>query len=131
MTTCSRCGTPIDEAVKFCSNCGAAASQVSQVASPGDFLTFNKMITPTIIQILFWILAGLVIILGLIGIVNGATSNFAGGSQVLGGLLLLLLGPVVIRVYCEILIVVFRMNETLIEIRDSLSKHQQGAAGVS
>jgi len=96
---------------------------------PQDFLTFKKMITPTIIQILFWILAGLTIILGLAGIVNGATSNFGGGSQVLGGLVLLVLGPVVVRVYCEILIVLFRMNETLAEIRDSLPKQQQGAAG--
>jgi hypothetical protein len=93
---------------------------------PQDFLTFKKMITPTIIHVLFWILAGITIILGLIGIVNGATSNFAGGSQVLGGLVLLFVGPVVVRVYCEILIVLFRMNETLTEIRDSLPKKQEG-----
>lgn len=89
---------------------------------PKDFLTFKKMITPAIIQVLFWILAGLAIILGLIGIVNGATSSFGGGSQVLGGLMLLVLGPVAVRVYCEILIVLFRMNATLTEIRNSLPK---------
>jgi hypothetical protein len=92
---------------------------------PEDFLTFKKMITPTIIQILFWVLAGLAIILGLVGILKGATSNFGGGSQVLGGLLMLVLGPIAVRVYCEILIVIFRMNETLGEIRDSLPKQQQ------
>jgi hypothetical protein len=89
---------------------------------PKDFLTFKKMITPTIIQLLFWILAGLAVILGLIGIVNGATSSFGGGGQVLAGLMLLVLGPVAVRVYCEILIVLFRMNETLTEIRNSLPK---------
>jgi hypothetical protein len=92
---------------------------------PEDFLTFKKMITPTIIQILFWILAGLAIILGLAGIVSGATSNFGGGTQVLGGLVMLVLGPLAVRVYCEILIVIFRMNQTLVEIRDSLPKQQQ------
>ena len=92
---------------------------------PEDFLTFKKMITPIIIQILFWVLAGLAIILGLVGILKGATSSFGGGSQVLGGLLMLVLGPIAVRVYCEILIVIFRMNETLGEIRDSLPKQQQ------
>ena len=89
---------------------------------PQDFLTFKKMITPTIIQVLFWILAGLTVVLGLAGIVSGASSSFGGGSQVLGGLILLVLGPLAVRVYCEILIVVFRMNETLTEIRNSMPK---------
>lgn len=89
---------------------------------PQDFLTFKKMITPVIIQILFWILAGLSIIVGLVAIVSGASSNFGGGAQVFGGLLLLVLGPIAVRVYCEILIVVFRMNETLTEIRNSLPR---------
>jgi hypothetical protein len=89
---------------------------------PKDFFTFDKMITPTIIQVVFWVLTVVTVIMGIAGIVSGANSSFGGGSQVLAGLLLLVLGPLVVRVYCEILIVVFRIHRTLTEIRDSMPK---------
>ena len=59
-----------------------------------DFFTFKKMITPVIIQILFWIGVGLCVILGLISIVSGASSAFGGGPAVLTGLVMLLVGTV-------------------------------------
>lgn len=34
MASCPRCGASIDEASKFCGNCGADASQAAQAASP-------------------------------------------------------------------------------------------------
>ena len=89
---------------------------------PKDFFAFKKMVTPIIIQIIFWITVGLCVIGGLVAIVSGASSSYGGGSQVLTGLLLLILGPIAARVYCEILIVIFRINETLTEIRNSLPK---------
>jgi hypothetical protein len=45
-----------------------------------------------------------------------------GGGGIMGGLLLLILGPVMWRVYCEILIVIFRINETLVDIKDELKR---------
>ena len=39
-----------------------------------------------------------------------------------GGLLYMVLGPILVRVYCELLILAFRIYDTLVEIRD------QGAA---
>ena len=87
-----------------------------------EFLSFRRMITPVIIQILFWIGVVLCVIGGLIGIAVGATSHYGGGGQVLGGLIMLLLGPVLVRVYCEILIVFFRINETLTDIRKNTEK---------
>jgi len=89
---------------------------------PKDFLTFKKMITPAIIQILFWIGAGFCVIGGLIAIVSGASSSYGGGSQVLTGLIVLLFGPIAVRVYCEILILGFRINDTVTEIRNSMPK---------
>lgn len=73
-----------------------------------EYLTFDKFITPVIIQIVFWIgLAGIVI-MALLAIVNGAA---------LQGLLLLIFGPIVLRIYTEILLVAFKMLEELQEIR--------------
>jgi hypothetical protein len=87
-----------------------------------DFLKFRKMITPVIIQILFW--AGVVgAVLG--GLITMATSfgRYGGGAGTfLVGLLTIILGPVVVRIYCELLILLFRMNETLTEIKNGLSK---------
>ncbi|MGO9129969.1 MAG: DUF4282 domain-containing protein [Polyangia bacterium] len=93
-----------------------------------ELLTFKKMITPAIIQALFWIGAGIAVIAGLIGIGSGLSSSYGGGGQVLAGLLILLLGPVCARIYCELLIVLFRMYETLGQIRDGLAQMRgQGA----
>jgi hypothetical protein len=60
------------------------------------------------------------------GLVTIASSFQARGLGVLagffGGLLVMVLGTVIWRVYCELLILFFRMNETLTEIRDNLAK---------
>ncbi len=74
----------------------------------GEFLHFRKMITPTIITVVFWILVGIIVIAGLIALFAGNT-----GSDRFGGFLLLILGPLFVRVYCEILIVIFKMHEAL------------------
>ena len=87
-----------------------------------DFLKFRKMITPAIIQVLFWV--GVVIaVLGALGTM--VSSFFRGGGGVVtffGGLIMLVVGPVIVRIYCELLILFFRMNETLTEIKDNLKK---------
>jgi uncharacterized protein DUF4282 len=50
-----------------------------------------------------------------------------GEQMVLKGALLAILGPLGVRVYCEILIVFFRINETLTEIKHSLDGRQTQA----
>ncbi len=83
-----------------------------------DFWSFRKMITPVIIEILFWVGVIVCIIAGLILIGTGIKTNEA--QTVLSGVLLLILGPLGVRIYCEILIVFFRINETLTEIKHVL-----------
>jgi hypothetical protein len=87
-----------------------------------DFLSFRKMITPVIIQVLFWVGAAGMVIASLVTMVSSLTryGNGIGGFFV--GVLMLIIGPVMVRVYCELLILLFRMNETLIEIKNGLSK---------
>ncbi len=85
-----------------------------------DFLKFKKMITPIIIQILFWIGAAGSILLGLIGIVGGAAAQSGGGGMMFVGLLWILLGPIFARIYCELLIVIFSINDTLTEVKNLL-----------
>ncbi|MDW8226379.1 MAG: DUF4282 domain-containing protein, partial [Anaerolineales bacterium] len=78
-----------------------------------DFLKFKKMITPIIIQILFWIGVVGSVIMGLISIVGGANAHYGGGAMVFAGILWIFLGPIITRIYCELLIVIFSINDTL------------------
>ena len=86
-----------------------------------DFLKFRKMITPVIIQVLFWVGVAGTVIAALVMMATSFSSS-GGGAQFLGGLVMLVLGPVVVRIYCELLILFFRMNETLTDIKNGLEK---------
>ncbi|GAB4312591.1 MAG: hypothetical protein Kow0097_14120 [Candidatus Bipolaricaulota bacterium] len=87
-----------------------------------EYLAFRKMLTPIAIQVIFWIGVAACVILGLVGIVSGASAPLGGGGQVLAGILTLFLGPLAVRIWCELLIVVFRILDTLGEIRDKLGR---------
>jgi ABC-type uncharacterized transport system permease subunit len=83
-----------------------------------DFWAFRTMVTPVIIQVLFWVGVIVCVVAGLVMIVMGI--KLSGDQMVLKGVLLAILGPLGVRVYCEILIVFFRINETLTEIKHAL-----------
>jgi NADH:ubiquinone oxidoreductase subunit 6 (subunit J) len=88
-----------------------------------DFWAFRTMVTPIIIQILFWIGAVLCLITGAIMVIYGATQSHGGESHYLWkGVLLFVLGPLGVRVYCEILMIFFRINETLTEIKHTIER---------
>ena len=74
-----------------------------------EFLKFQKMIAPIVIQILFWI-----------SIVANVIFAFVPmfGTSFWLGLGILILGPIIIRLYFELLIVIFKIYETLKEIKD-------------
>jgi hypothetical protein len=90
-----------------------------------DFLAFRTMLTPIIIQIIFWLGVFISVIAGIAYILSGYSAQYSGGQQVLVGLLLLFVGPVVVRIYCELLIIFFRINETLTEIRHAIIEERR------
>jgi len=79
-----------------------------------EFLSFHTMLTPIIIQIIFWVGVAGCVIAGIIMITVGKAQ----------GLLIILLGPVAVRLYCEILIIFFRINDTLAEIKEVLEERR-------
>ena len=87
-----------------------------------SFLTFRKMVTPAIIQIIFWIGIALCVISGIVGIIGGAIAEKGGGVMVLSSLVWLVLGPILIRVYCEIIILAFRIYDVLTEIKKNTER---------
>lgn len=67
----------------------------------GEYLSFRRMITPIFIQVIFWIFVAVTVISGIVVMLN---------NSFLGGLALIIFGPLFARIYAEILIVIFRIN---------------------
>ncbi len=82
------------------------------MATKNEYLTFEKMITPVVIKILFWIVVAACVLGGL----------FMLPQEPVSGILMIILGPLVARIYAEILMVMFKMNEHLFEIKELLAK---------
>ncbi len=81
-----------------------------------DILSFNTMLTPKIITFVYWIL-----LLG--AAVGGLSAMFSGyGGVTFGkfitGLFYAVAGAVGARIWCELLIVLFKINEALQDIRN-------------
>ena len=91
-----------------------------------DFLLFRRMIAPVIIMIFYWILTSAVI-LGSLGFMVIALMYWPGVGKMLGlfmGLLYLVLGPLVVRVMCEVSMLAFRQYDVLTDIKKELEKQR-------
>lgn len=78
-----------------------------------DFLLFRRMLAPYIIQFFFWISIVLCIEAGVYNLANHAFKH---------GLEVLLIGPILARVFCEFLIVFFRINERLTDLKNTVQQ---------
>ncbi len=87
-----------------------------------DFFAFRTMVTPVIIQIIFWLGLLVCLAVGIFFIAFGI--EFHDYTDVYKGLAILLLAPLGVRIYCEILIIFFRINETLTEIKHVLGERR-------
>ena len=81
-----------------------------------DVLNFDNMLTPKIITFVYWLL--------LLGAVVGGLSAMFGGyagftlGKFVTGLFYAISGAVGARIGCELLIVLFKINEALQDIRN-------------
>ncbi|PYZ96879.1 hypothetical protein CR205_14475 [Alteribacter lacisalsi] len=80
-----------------------------------DFLNFDRMITPMIIKIIFWIGVAFTVLMGFITL-------FDGGLSVLLGLFMMIIGPLLVRIYCELLIIFFKVQESLHSINTKVDR---------
>lgn len=78
-----------------------------------DFLTFRRMLTPIIIQLFFWAAVGVCIIGGVYNVWHKAYVH---------GLHVFIVGPIIARVFCEFLMVFFRINETLNALKSTVQE---------
>ena len=91
-----------------------------------SLLNFDKMFTPVIIKILFYIGIALSVIGGIIALFGGIISAFQQNSLapaiggLFGGPLVIVMGILLARVYAELLIVVFEIHQNLVAIKNKM-----------
>lgn len=83
-----------------------------------EFISFDKMLTPTLIKIIFWIGVAASVITGLIVMSEG-------GFAFILGLLVMALGSFITRIYCELLIVFFKIHESIVELTKKVDQLKQ------
>jgi len=83
-----------------------------------DFIYLKKMVTPIFMQYIYWIGLAACVIIGFVRIIQGAGVPYGGGTLVFSGILTLFLGPIVVRIACELIVVLFQISDTLKDIRD-------------
>ncbi len=81
-----------------------------------DILFFDNMLTPKIITFVYWLLL-------LVAVVSGIGAMFTGYSGVTFGSFIMgigiaIAGAVGARIWCELLIVLFKINENIKKIAD-------------
>lgn len=81
-----------------------------------DILFFEKMLTPKIITFVYWLLL-LGAVIGGVGTMFSGYDGFSVGNFFMG-ILYIIGGGIGARIWCELLIVLFKINEALQDIRN-------------
>ncbi len=79
-----------------------------------QFLRFHIMLTPWMVEVLFW--------LGLVTCISASVVQFI-YLNIWRGIGILVLGPIIIRIMCELIIIVFRIHDTLKDIAHNQDVH--------
>jgi hypothetical protein len=74
-----------------------------------EYLTFRRMITPVFIQIIFWVIVAVLVIAGIAILADGRPVE---------GIVTIVVGPLLARIYAEILIVIFKIHDNVTAIRE-------------
>jgi Domain of unknown function (DUF4282) len=81
-----------------------------------DFSSFDKMIAPSFLTILYYIQMGACILASIWFIFKGMDTNFGGGMMVVAGLANLVFAPLLTRLLYEFIIVIFKIHSRLVNI---------------
>jgi len=86
-----------------------------------NLLYFDDMVTPKIVTLIYWLLLAASAVMGLVLLSKGLGmmkySGFAGFGMVVAAPILAAVSALLARIYCEVMIVLFKMNEALQQIR--------------
>lgn len=91
-----------------------------------DYLLFRRMVTPWVIIVLFYVGLAVLIVLGIVqavsGIITLAHGSLLGLALVVGAFFGTLLAILVLRIYCEVLVVFFRILDNVRQINERLEQ---------
>jgi len=78
-----------------------------------DLFFFDAMLTPKLITLIYWLLL-------LVAVISGLGIMFSGMSftSFIGGLLTIIIGALFARIWCELLIVLFKINDNIRRLAD-------------
>jgi hypothetical protein len=86
-----------------------------------DLFQWERFVAPSMIKIFYWLTLAVVVLTGLRGVVYGllemAASLVGGLLAIIGALLMTLIGIVLARIAAEFVLIVFRIDDHLGEIR--------------
>jgi hypothetical protein len=85
-----------------------------------EYLNFRKMITPWLVQALFWVAIAVFIIIAIVDIIQHVNYRVV--------LEIIIIGPLCARILAEILLLFFRMNDNLTSINQYLRELKNGKA---
>jgi len=88
-----------------------------------DLFFFNKFITPTVITFLYWLMLLGVVLAG-IGTMFGGYEGFT-FKNFMTGLMVIVFGGITVRIYLEIIMVIFKINSNLQKIADNSEKKEE------
>jgi hypothetical protein len=91
---------------------------MEKVMEPRSIFFFETMLTPKVITFVYWILLFVVVIAGFAMMFGYGMYGFSFGSFI-KGLLMIVIGSALVRIWCELLIVLFKINENVQKIADS------------
>lgn len=96
------------------------AADVQNTGSVEDFVSFRWFVTPWIIQVLFWVMvvgivgfSGFTLFSGLMLLFNESVGLSTGLFVCFTALAYLVVGLMLTRVYCELIILAFRVYDRL------------------
>jgi hypothetical protein len=86
-----------------------------------ELFQWERFVAPSMIKIFYWLVLAVVVLTGLRGVVYGllemAASLVGGLLAIIGALLMTLIGIVLARIAAEFVLIVFRIDDHLGEIR--------------
>jgi len=80
-----------------------------------SLLSFDSMITPKVITVVYWLLLVAVVVAGLGAMFTGGLTF----RSFVYGVFVTALGALGVRIWCELLIVLFKLNENVQKISNS------------
>jgi len=87
----------------------------------GAFFGFRKMVSTSIIKLIYFLGIIGITILGILGMAGVFVENENGAGYVLGGLLIIIFGNLVWRIFCEGWILLFSIHKMLGSIEKALA----------